>query len=405
MNRAEGLKRRKAGSPDLCVRCGSCKPLCPTNIEFMNEGMSARGRIALLNKLLSKELEPSEALDDRIFSCLLCGACNALCPLGISVTDAVYEGRATLGKRKKHWVFRMGMKYAFSDTTRAFNILQFLENAGLTRPLSRFQPFRALKEMRPDIPKTRLRSSATVFKVPNPKGRIALFTGCSVDFLFPAMGLSLIHTLNSLDYEVVMPKGEVCCGAPLLASGLRAEAVALAEKNLNAFKKLQAEAVISLCPTCTHFIRDEYLKLAGEGIENAADISTFLCDSPDAAGIIRPDQRKGSVIFHDPCHSINYLGLEEEPRRILRDLGYRIIEPEERGCCGLGGTVRLMHGNVSKTLLERRIEYFDEAKKAGEPEMIVTSCPNCVLQLGSRIKDKPVKHIIEVIAANMKRRA
>ena len=414
MDSAEGRKHgrsdekskllRKSG-PDLCVRCGSCKALCPTNIEFTNEGMSARGRIALLKKLFNKEIDPSDVLDERIFSCLLCGACNTLCPLGISVTDAVYEGRVKLGSRKRHWLFRMGMKYAFGDTTRAFNILKFLDNAGLTRSLSWVQPFKALKEMRADIPKTRLRSAATVYKVPNPKGRIAIFTGCTVDFLYPAMGLSLIHTLNSLDYEVVMPKGEVCCGAPLLGAGLREEAIMLAEKNLNAFKKLQAEAVISLCPTCTHFIRDEYIKLTGEGIDNAADISAFLCDESLTATLVRPEEHPGNIIYHDPCHSINYLGLKDEPRRLLKALGFGLIEPADRGCCGLGGTVRLMHGNISRTLLERRIESFNAAGDAETPEMIVTSCPNCVLQLSSRIKDRPVKHIIEIIAANMKRRS
>ena len=404
--RTEGKDNRlhKSG-PDLCVRCGNCKALCPTNIEFTNEGMSARGRIALLKKLFNKQIDPSDVLDERIFSCLLCGTCNTLCPLGISITDAVYEGRVQLGNRKRHWFFRMGLKYAFCDTTKAYNILKFLDNAGLTRSLSWVQPFKTLKEMRVEIPKTRLRSAATIYKVPNPRGRIALFAGCTVDFLYPAMGLSLIHTLNSLDYEVIMPKGEVCCGAPLLGAGLREDAMMLAEKNLNAFKRLQAQAVISLCPTCTHFIRDEYIKLAGEGIDNAADISAFLCDESLTAALVQPEERPGNIIYHDPCHSINYLGIKDEPRRILKALGFGLIEPAERGCCGLGGTVRLMHGNISRTLLERRVEAFSAAGDAEAPEMIVTSCPNCVLQLGSRIKDRPVKHIIEIIAANMKRRS
>ncbi|MGO9377445.1 MAG: (Fe-S)-binding protein [Dissulfurispiraceae bacterium] len=391
--------------PNLCVRCGNCKALCPTNIEFTNEGMSARGRIALLKKLFNREIDPSDALDERIFSCLLCGACNSLCPLGISITDAIYEGRMKLGSRRKHWLFRMIMKFAFSDTTRAYNIFKFLDNAGLTQSLIRVQPFKTLKEMRADIPKTRLRSAATVFKVPNPKGRIALFSGCTVDFLYPAMGLSFIHTLNSLDYEVVIPKGEVCCGAPLLGIGLRDEAIILAEKNINAFKRLQVEAVISLCPTCTHFIRDEYVRLVGEGIYNAADISSFLCDISLTIPLVQPQERHGNVIYHDPCHAVNYLRLKDEPRKILKTMGFQIIEPVDKGCCGFGGTVRLMYGNVSKTLLEKRVEAFGAASNAETPEMIVTSCPNCVLQLGSKIKDRPVKHIIEIIAANMKRRS
>jgi Fe-S oxidoreductase len=33
--------------------------------------------------------------------------------------------------------------------------------------------------------------------------------------------------------------------------------------------------------------------------------------------------------------------------------------------------------------------------------MVVTSCPNCVLQLGSMTGNRPVMHIIELIAAGL----
>jgi Fe-S oxidoreductase len=56
-------------------------------------------------------------------------------------------------------------------------------------------------------------------------------------------------------------------------------------------------------------------------------------------------------------------------------------------------------------ILETRVKALKGTDSSGMPDMVVTSCPNCVLQLGSRIKERPVKHIIEIIAANMKRRA
>ena len=402
---ASELPHLRASDPSLCVKCGNCKSLCPTHIEFMNEGMSARGRVALLKKFFSGEIESSDNLDERIFSCLLCGSCNSLCPLGISITDVVYEGRRRLADRKKYWLFRSLMKYAFMDPARTLRIFQFFGNSGLLPFLRRLRPFRAMEDLGIRVPGTRLRDGASLFKVPKPRGRIAIFAGCTVDFLFPAMGLSLIYTLNAMDYDVVLPKGEACCGAPLLASGLRKEVEALAEKNLHAFKKLQAEAVISLCPTCTHFIRYEYPKIIGDGIGNVMDISRFLDDVPLDTMLMQPAESPGTVTYHDPCHSINYLGIKDEPRKILKTLGFGITEPAERGCCGLGGTVRLLHEDVSAAILETRVKALKGTDALGMPDMIVTSCPNCVLQLGSRIKERPVKHIIEIIAANMKRRA
>jgi glycolate oxidase iron-sulfur subunit len=360
--------------------------------------MSARGRIELVTRFLSDEIDPSDILDDCIFTCLLCGCCDNSCPRGISVTRAVYEARRKLAlKWKKHRFYRAAIKYAFSNPVLAYRALQFLEQAGLLLALGKIKPFRTMRELKLKIPEDRLRKDISVFRVPEPRGRVALFVGCTVDFLYPSMGASFIQALNAMDFEVVLPKGEVCCGAPLLSMGLREEAAYLARKNLNTFKQLKVDAVISLCPTCTHFIRDVYQDLIGEGIMNAEDISKFICDSSLIKTMKPALKKSGKVIYHDPCHTVNYLGAVEEPRRILRALGVDFEEPAERGCCGLGGVVRLLHDNVSSAICEKRVAAFEGA------DMIVTSCPNCVLQLSGMIKDRPVKHIIEIIAAGMRK--
>jgi glycolate oxidase iron-sulfur subunit len=384
---------------DLCVRCGSCKTACPTHIEFAHEGLGARGRIELLKKYFASELDATDLLDDRIYTCLLCGSCEKSCPRGISVTKAVYEARRRLALRgNKHRLWRTGIKYAFRNPALAFALMRFLGSAGRKLPFAKMQPFRAIRELRLDIPETRLRKDISVFKVPGARGRVALFTGCTVDFLYPSMGISFIQALNSLGFEVVLPKGEVCCGAPLLSAGLREETKYLAKKNLDAFSKLQVDAVISLCPTCAHFIRDVYQDLMGEGIMNATDISKFLSGSDLICRLNPLEEDRGKVIYHDPCHSVNYLSSFEEPRLILNALGVGLIEPAERGCCGKGGVVRLIHDHVAKAITEKRVRAYEGA------DMVVTSCPNCVLQFESMIGNRPVKHIIELIAAGLKKK-
>ncbi len=63
------------------------------------------------------------------------------------------------------------------------------------------------------------------------------------------------------------PREKCGCGAPLLSLGFRDDAAQLAERNMRLFRDLRVEAVISLCPTCVHFLRDEYRTLLGEGNE------------------------------------------------------------------------------------------------------------------------------------------
>ena len=43
-----------------CVRCGSCKALCPTYAINPIEPMSARGRVVLTGAILTGEAPPTE---------------------------------------------------------------------------------------------------------------------------------------------------------------------------------------------------------------------------------------------------------------------------------------------------------------------------------------------------------
>ncbi len=382
---------------DQCVRCGSCKALCPTYGEDVTEGMSARGRVVLLKKFIEGEIGPSEILDERIFSCMLCGACNTLCPLGISITDAVYEGRKSLRtSRNKRRFLTLAARLAFKQASTGFKVLKFLEGLGEILPVHKLRHFRTLHEMGINITGPALRDGMSLFKAAKPKGRVAVFTGCTVNFLYPNIGNSLIAILNGMNYDVVLPKGEVCCGAPLLGLGFKEDAAELAERNMKVFNKMSVEAVIGLCPTCVYFIRDEYRKLVGDNIEKAVDVTRFFAEElPE----IKEDMGKTSlrVVYHDPCHAFYSLGVNAEPRKILKSMGVNTLD-SEKGCCGFAGTFRVLYPDMSRGVLEKRIEAYKEA------DMIVTSCPNCVLQLRAGIKGRQIKHIVELIGEATKNR-
>src|SRR4030042_2075207 len=309
-----------------CVRCGSCKAFCPTYDEDPSESMGARGRLALLWGLSSGQLASSPILNDRIFSCMLCGTCSGLCPLEIDIKEVVYHGRSLLKK----------------------------------------------------------------------KGRVAVFTGCTINFLYPYLGESLINVLHRLGYEVILPSGEVCCGAPLRTLGLEKAAIELAKKNLGIFSRLNVDAVLSLCPTCTLAIKVEYPKLIGEGIDKAVDISSFIIDKLDPSQFSFLSSSKGAI-YHDPCHLKYGLGIEREPREIIENIGFDLIETEGTRCCGFAGVFSLSYKKLSQGLLNKCI--MDYTKR--EVEMIITACPGCMIQLTKGIKNKPVLHLIEVIEEAM----
>lgn len=393
------------GGLDSCVRCGACASVCPTYREAASERLSARGRVALLAKFRKGEIGYTPAFDGSVFSCVLCGACSTVCPRGVEVAGDIYGARSLLWKaqRKRRFVAH-AVRLSFMKPGLLCSLLRSVQAVGAHFPVRGLWPFRTLDRMGLSLPAVSFREGSSFFRVANARGRVAVMAGCTANFLYPQIGHALVRVLNALRYDVVVPKGEVCCGAPHMAMGLADGAARMAEKNAATFKRLSAEAVVSPCPTCVHVIRQEYADRFGGGIAHAVDAMQVLGDHSEELLRLARNGRGGSgergvadeasrapVVFHDPCHALYYLKVKEEPRRILRSLEYTLIEPKERGCCGFGGTFRLLNPELSESMTKGKAAAF------GGAGLIATSCPNCVFQLKGTIRDRPVRHLLELV--------
>jgi glycolate oxidase iron-sulfur subunit len=367
-----------------CVRCGSCKAPCPTHDDDPLEPLGTRGRLILLRGLIKGEIKPSHLLNERIFSCILCGACAGTCPLGVDIPEAIYRGRALLSSSDKRRRFLRSLaKVATRWPDLAFRMLRLGEHFILP-----FLARRGVIPFSPELPEAPLRKTEQVFKTHKKKGRVAIFAGCATNYVFPQFGESLINVLQKFGYEVVLPKGETCCGAPLRALGLEKEAAELAKKNYRVFSRLKVDAILSPCPTCTMSLLREYPKTIGKGLERAMDISTFFRDKLKTV-----DKIYKTSFYHDPCHLYYGLGVKEEPREIIKKSGLDLVGSGEQGCCGFGGLYCVSFREISSGLLKKRADKIVESNA----DMVITSCPGCVLQLSRSIADRPVLHLIELI--------
>ncbi|MBM4146151.1 MAG: (Fe-S)-binding protein [Nitrospira sp.] len=372
-----------------CVRCAGCKANCPTYDEDSTESMGARGRIALLGAFSSGKIKPSAILNDTIFSCTLCGACAGLCPPGVDIKEVIYHGRRLLKKTdKKRKYLRFFTNFYTKRPQLSFKLLSLTQHF-----LFPYLHKKGILSFRPELPERLFKDDHHVYTVSKKKGRIAIFTGCAVNFLFPHLGETLISVLHRLGYEVILPVGEVCCGIPLRSLGLEEEARELAKKNCGIFSKLNVEAVLSLCPTCTLAMKIDYPKLIGEGINNAMDISEFFTEKTGLSFFTYPVSDLTKVIYHDPCHLKYGLGVTKEPRKIIEHIGLDLLKTTGEKCCGFAGTFCLSYRDLSKSLLMKCVKEYSETAA----EAVVTSCPGCMIQLSKESSDKPVLHLIEVI--------
>lgn len=381
------------------MRCGSCKATCPTYELERSEGMGARGRVALVGALMEGGIRPSALMMRRLSSCLLCGQCEPTCPVGVRITEVVYHGLGLLERAG----YRAPMVARMAGMAARMPRLAHSVARGVAPIISLARSMGALP-IEAGAASDAIRGGMEVSAEGKRRGRVAIFMGCSVRYTTPQWGRRLARVLARGGYDVIVPAEEVCCGAPMMQLGQEAEAAVRARYNLGVFESVGADAVVSLCPTCTMYIKKNYGALVGRGIENAVDAMKFIVD----AGIeVRPNGlvREGArVAYHEPCHLGAGLGVRSEPRRIITaQLGLELMgrrtasagdahfgAPQGRptgGCCGFG---QVMHNrDIADAMVEGCVEAYEGA------EAVMTACPGCVM--GLKRGGLNARHIIEAI--------
>ncbi len=370
-----------------CNRCGKCKEICPSYKVFMSEAFCPRGRLHLFYLFQEGLVPDSNALKERIFSCLLCGSCFSKCPLGINVPDFMYEARQKITKDSKLYLF----KYFSLYPHLAFTGLKILEKIS---PLSSFLqkikifPLKLIDKLRVFDKSHEFTKNLKIFNKIKPKGRVALFLGCSVNYFMPSLREAMIDLLSKANFEIIIPK-QSCCGAPLLAAGFKEEILSLALKNINIYKSFQIDGVITPCSTCAHFLSSQYKDLTGENVKilNFAD----LLENSD--NIFQDIKSHLQVYFHVSCHSSNYIKDTNKIMEIIKKQGVSLEKKE--GCCGFAGLFSFLFEKESMDILKKKVLEYEKA------DMLISSCPNCIIQFKYMMENKKVMHYIEFIQKNL----
>ena len=259
-----------------CIKCGLCLTPCPVYKQLCFEGASPRGKVQLIKNVLEGKLEPSENFHRLLFTCLLCETCTANCPSGLKVDRLMKAMRAELLEKfglpwKKKMLFNLLVSdrllpfFLFWGRTLGPSLLSLLPKDGKigTIPYAKL-PRLNRKALRAQYPE--------IIPAPDPKGRVLYFTGCATNYLFEGVGRAVIHVLQRLGVEVIIPRGQVCCGLPIFLAGARKMALKNIRKNLELFNRDDVDAVIVDCATCGAALKKEYthiLEEMGESPEGA----------------------------------------------------------------------------------------------------------------------------------------
>ena len=407
---------------DQCMKCGFCTFFCPVYQEERVETSVARGKNYLAKLALRGEQQFTDELGKIIGKCLLCKRCSANCPAKAQIDRVVVGVRAQMVKNKglgfiKNLVFRkvMANRKAFGNYVRLARAFQWLlpKTEGTIRHLPDF--LKALGQGRniPEIAKVFLRDMVKEVNKPQdgkePKMRVGFFMGCATDFVYPELGLKVIDFLTKRGIEVIVPKGQSCCGAAIYFSGDFETGRMLADENVKAFKDV--DYIVTACATCSSTLKD-YQKYLPDNEEQQKRYEAFEKKVKDSTEFvidvmkIPPEEFKlkkefeGKVAtWHDPCHLVRYQDIKDQPRAILKGLkGLKYVEmPNADLCCGMGGSFSVYHYDITKKIAGKKMDGI----KATGADIVVTACPGCMINLIDNVLQnkmpQKVYHLLELV--------
>jgi Fe-S oxidoreductase len=197
-------------------------------------------------------------------------------------------------------------------------------------------------------------------------GNTLYYPGCLTKSFLPRIQNNYEELLRKAGIDFIVLDAP-CCGSPVRNAGYEGDFAALAEKNRQMFAEYSVKRVITNCPAC-------YNVLGQTGV--AVEHATVTVKSALERGRLRAMRKSGVITYHDPCHLGRYAGIYEEPRAVLRMLGYEVREMQcnrERSlCCGGGGGLRSNCEALSNVIAKQRL-----AEAAGVADTLVTTCPMC----------------------------
>ncbi len=375
---------------ERCVKCGTCRSVCPSFLASREESLSARGRIALVKAVLDGRLAVSEIFRDRLATCTTCLACEDSCPGGVKVTEIIQAA-------KEQAIAECGPGIIGSLLSGIVKRPALFRAAAWLAPIAlHYSKYETGGQLRSQFKVQNPRTSECEGKK-IPGGTAAFFPGCAINYFQTDIGESAISVLNAAGYEVVVPDELKCCGRPLLSLGDRRGAEEVAAWNNAVFSRLGADVVVTACASCGLTFKREYPKLlAHTKTIPVLDIHEFL-SSELVKLTLGPIH--GNITLHEPCHLGRGQGLSSVVRDVLRKVpGLTLIEMDNADrCCGFGGVMRVSHPELSDSMAEEKAKSIIRTGAA----VVATGCPGCRMQIGEGLRragsDVRVVHPIQIL--------
>ncbi|RKO66445.1 L-lactate dehydrogenase (quinone) large subunit LdhH [Desulfofundulus salinus] len=398
-----------------CVRCAACLNVCP--IYQLVGGVFGDVYTGGIGTVLTAFFTDPQKAQQVQNLCLGCGRCRDYCSGNIDLPALISElRRRTVEREGLGYVEKVIFERVLVNRRLFHRLLKTASR--LQKPFARGGKIRHLPLFLSGLTEGRTLPAIAdipfrdrVGTLPRPDratGRVAIFSGCLIDFVYPGIGESVAKVLAALGFEIVHPEQQTCCGYPAKQAGLTNIFAELARQNIAAFAGIDAGHILTACPTCAEALKFLYPELlAGDPVwskraralaEKVTDFSSFVfAHREKLVTFMIPLKKK--VTYHDSCHLKRRLRVTGEPRQLLIDAGAELVEMTPADlCCGFGGSYSIKFPELSRSVLDRKLQ----AVLGSGAEVVALDCPGCQMQIGGGMdRQNPrvqVMHTAEILA-------
>ncbi len=315
-----------------CSRCGICIDQCQLGTSL---GMKDTQPVYFLKKL--RHHKEHATLTDN---CLICGRCEAACPVDLELN-----------------ALRISQRTDYTRITKsAYDYIP--EKSGV-------------------------------------QAKVAYFAGC-MGHLTPGVirSMQTIFTKANINYTFIDENGSVCCGRPILLSGNQNAASVIIGKNKTILKNSGAELLVTSCPICYKTFKEDY-HLPIQVMHHTEYLRLLL-----QQGRLQLHPGELKTVFHNPCELGRGSNVCTAPEEVLKAVSHKLntaYDGKKSLCCG--GSLANHH--ITALQRTRLSQDTVNAYLTYKPDILVTACPLCKKTFAKTEIPVPVQDIAEVVAESL----
>lgn len=397
-----------------CQHFGFCTSGCPTYVLLHDENDGPRGRIDLIKEMLESDEPPKDKTVEHIDRCLSCMSCMTTCAVKVDYMHLVDTARVHIEANYKRPLAQRLLRRTLGYVLPRPALFRVALGMGrLAAPFERLVPakMRHMLRLVPPRPvatgttqQTAFSSKQTVFPSQGPrKWRVALLAGCVQPVMSPHINDATIALLTRFGCEVVVPKAAGCCGSLNLHMGNTDAAHEFARVNVAAWlEEMDGEgldAILTNASGCGTTVKDyaHLLSEDGEFAPGAARVAALSMDVSEwlvRMELPAPERtRRHRVAYHDACSLRNAQKVTTQPRKLLRKVGFQVVDvPESHFCCGSAGTYNMLQPELARQLGERKAANISSTL----PQIVAAGNIGCITQIGL-YAGTPIVHTVELL--------